>query len=78
MHNGGLSGNSPNIGALLGRKNVYFVPFCQDDEKNKPTSVVCDMAMVYNTYLSAMDGRQIQPILFINAKRLKWGCSLQQ
>ena len=29
--NDGLSGSAKNIGELLNRKNVYFVPFYQDD-----------------------------------------------
>ena len=29
--NDGLSNAAPNIGTLLGRRNVYFVPFGQDD-----------------------------------------------
>ena len=38
--NDGLSGNASNVGALLGRKNVYFVPFYQDDPLKKPCSIM--------------------------------------
>ena len=33
--NDGLSGSAENIGRLLNRKNVYFVPFRQDDAAKK-------------------------------------------
>ena len=29
--NDGLGASAPNLGSLLGRKQVYFVPFGQDD-----------------------------------------------
>ena len=44
--NDGLSGSAPNLGALLGRKNVYMVPFGQDDWAGKHTSLVADFSLV--------------------------------
>ena len=44
--NDGLAGAAPNLGALLGRKNVYFVPFGQDDCQGKPASLVADFSRV--------------------------------
>ncbi len=61
--NDGLSGSAPNIGALLGRKGVYFVPFGQDDCHGKPTSLVARFDRVAETVAQAMEGRQIQPLL---------------
>lgn len=61
--NDGLSANASNIGDLLNRKNYYFVPFKQDDPKNKPNSLVCDMELVEDTMLFALKGKQIQPLL---------------
>ncbi|MBR5307918.1 MAG: dipicolinate synthase subunit B [Clostridia bacterium] len=62
--NDALSICAPNIGLLLQRKNVYFVPLCQDDAENKPRSLVCDFSRVYETYLDSIKGRQTQKIFF--------------
>ncbi len=61
--NDGLSGSAPNIGALLGRKQVYFVPFGQDDCLGKPTSLVADFSRVADTVDAALRGEQLQPLL---------------
>lgn len=61
--NDGLSASAPNLGALLGRKQVYFVPFGQDDFRGKPTSLISDFARVADTVQSALRGEQIQPLL---------------
>lgn len=61
--NDGLSGSAPNIGALLGRKQVYFVPFGQDDCLGKPTSLVADFGLVADTVEAALRGEQLQPLL---------------
>lgn len=61
--NDGLSSSAKNIGELLGRKNIYFVPFYQDDPENKPRSLASDYALLEETILHALRGRQLQPIL---------------
>lgn len=61
--NDGLSGNAKNIGSLLVRKNIYFVPFYQDDPLNKPTSLLADMSKIGETIEAALEGRQVQPLL---------------
>ena len=61
--NDGLAGAAENIGRLLARKNYYFVPFGQDDPKNKPTSLVADFRKIPETVELALKGTQIQPIL---------------
>ena len=61
--NDGLSGSAPAIGQLLMRKNLYFVPFGQDDPHQKPTSLVADFAQIPQTIQAAFEGRQLQPIL---------------
>ncbi len=61
--NDGLSAAAPNIGILLARKNVYFVPFRQDDCRGKPTSLVADFSLVPQTLEAARQGEQIQPLL---------------
>lgn len=61
--NDGLGAAAPNIGTLLGRKNIYFVPFGQDDCRGKPASLVADMARVEETIEAALRGEQLQPLL---------------
>ena len=61
--NDGLGANLKNVAALLERKNVYFVPFGQDDPEEKPNSLVCDFSLVGETLESALRGKQIQPVL---------------
>lgn len=61
--NDGLSGSAPAIGQLLMRKNLYFVPFRQDDFAAKPTSLVADFDLVPQTAQAALEGRQLQPLL---------------
>ena len=61
--NDGLSGSAKNIGELLNRKNVYFVPFYQDDPAGKPRSLASDYDALERSILSAVNGEQAQPIL---------------
>lgn len=61
--NDGLGNNGKNIGMLLNTKNVYFVPFRQDNPFEKPNSIVADMDKIYDTIISALKGQQIQPVL---------------
>lgn len=61
--NDGLATSAKNIGELLCRKNVYFVPFGQDDPQGKPTSLVAEFDLVSATVKEALAGRQLQPIL---------------
>ena len=60
--NDAMSANLSNIGQLLNRKSVYFVPLIQDDPLNKPHSLVADFSLVEDAYLSALDGVQIRPM----------------
>lgn len=66
--NDGLGAAAPNIGALLGRKNVFFVPFGQDDCVGKPTSLVADFSFVPAAVEAALRGEQIQPVLIRSAE----------
>lgn len=61
--NDGLGAAAENIGRLLVRKNIYFVPFRQDDPKNKPNSLVAVEHLIPQTLLHALEGKQIQPVL---------------
>ncbi len=64
--NDALSANAQNIGKLLARKNIYFVPFRQDDPAGKPCSLVARFDLIEDTVAAAMEGRQLQPLLAVN------------
>ncbi|NLY75241.1 MAG: dipicolinate synthase subunit B [Firmicutes bacterium] len=61
--NDGLSANARNLGLLLNRRNIFFVPFGQDAPRTKQTSLVAKMSLLPETILEALQNRQIQPIL---------------
>ncbi len=61
--NDGLTGSAPNLGTMLNRKNVYFVPFGQDDCMGKPASLVADFSLVPEAIEAACRGEQMQPLL---------------
>ena len=61
--NDALAGAAQNIGALLNRKNYYFVPFRQDDPDKKPTSMVADFSKIPDTLQMALMGKQIEPVI---------------
>ena len=66
--NDGLSGSAENIGKLLNRKNVYFVPFRQDDWEKKPNSLQAVFSLMGDTIEAALKNQQIQPILASNSQ----------
>lgn len=61
--NDGLAGAAKNIGLLLDKKHIYFVPFRQDDPEKKPTSLVAEFSLINETIRAAREGRQLQPLL---------------
>ena len=61
--NDGLGANARNIGILLARKHIYMVPFGQDDYMEKENSLVAHFDLIPNTIASALEGKQLQPIL---------------
>ena len=61
--NDSLSMNLKNIGILLNTKNIYFVPFGQDDPERKPCSLMADFTRIGETVDAALEGRQLQPVL---------------
>ncbi len=60
--NDAMSQNLKNIGALLSRKAVYFVPMLQDDPDKKPHSLVTAYDMFEEAYISMKEGRQLRPL----------------
>lgn len=61
--NDALGVNFKTIGGLMNMKNIYFVPFGQDNHKSKPNSMIAKMELLPDTIEAAMRGKQIQPIL---------------
>ena len=61
--NDGLGASGRNIMDLMQRKHIYMVPFGQDDPANKPASLKADLEQLLPAALSALEGRQLQPVL---------------
>ena len=62
--NDALGLNGMNIMKLLNAKNVYFIPFGQDDPINKPTSMIADFDKMLETVHHAITyKKQFQPII---------------
>jgi len=61
--NDGLGAAAQNIGRLLQWRNIYFVPFGQDDPIKKPRSLVADFDQLPRTIAAALAGIQLQPML---------------
>lgn len=61
--NDGLSGSAINLGKLLNTKHIFFIPFRQDDYKEKPNSLVADFDFLADSILAAQGNRQIQPLI---------------
>lgn len=61
--NDGLGINFVNIGKLMNYKNIYFVPFGQDDYIKKPNSLVADMSKLPEAVVMAIEGKQLQPVI---------------
>ena len=61
--NDGLGMNLKNIGLLCNSKNIYFVPFGQDNYRTKPNSLVAHVELLIPTLEMALEHRQYQPIL---------------
>lgn len=62
--NDALGMNLKNIAALLSTKNIYFVPFGQDNYRLKPNSMIAHTDMLIPTIEMALEGKQIQPLIY--------------
>ena len=60
--NDAMSANLRNIGTLLSRKCVYFVPMIQDDPQNKPHSLVANFDRLPETLNLALSGSQCRRV----------------
>jgi dipicolinate synthase subunit B len=63
--NDALGVNLQNIGGLMIRKNIYFVPFGQDNCIKKPMSMIAHFNDIVPTIEAACTGKQLQPIIYV-------------
>lgn len=61
--NDALGATAKNIGLLHNTKNIYFVPYGQDDPVGKNNSLICDFNKIPQTIESALKEKQIQPVI---------------
>jgi dipicolinate synthase subunit B len=61
--NDGLGISAKSIGTLLNTKNVYFIPFGQDNPVQKPNSLVAKFELTLPAILQALKKEQLQPVL---------------
>ena len=66
--NDAMSRNLKNVGDMLGRKSVYFVPMLQDDPTGKPHSLVTELEMIPRAVEAAVRGEQLRPIFLTKPK----------
>jgi dipicolinate synthase subunit B len=61
--NDALAANAKNLGLLLNTRNIYFVPYRQDDSVKKYASIVADMTLIPEAAALALEGKQMQPVM---------------
>ena len=61
--NDALAGAAKNIAMLQNYKNVFFVPYRQDDPAEKPNSIVADFSLTADAAKAALHGTQLHPLL---------------
>jgi dipicolinate synthase subunit B len=67
--NDALGLNGVNLMKLLNMKNVFFIPFGQDDPINKPNSLISDFTLMVPAAAAALKNEQIQPLLIIHEQK---------
>jgi len=60
--NDALSQNLSNLGRLITRRSVYFVPLLQDDTDKKPHSLVAEIERIPECLAAALEDRQVRPL----------------
>jgi dipicolinate synthase subunit B len=60
--NDAISSNLGNIGNMLKRKSVYFLPMKQDSPKGKPHSLVAEFELMETGIDAMMRGEQLRPL----------------
>lgn len=60
--NDAMSQNLGNIGKMLSRKSVYFVPMRQDDPEGKPHSLIADFSLLEKSLELMINNQQQRPL----------------
>ncbi|BAC13565.1 dipicolinate synthase subunit B [Oceanobacillus iheyensis] len=61
--NDALGLNAANLATLLNSKNIYFIPFGQDNPFKKPNSLSAKLDFLIPAVEEALQGKQLQPII---------------
>lgn len=61
--NDALGLNGINLMRLMATKNIYFIPYGQDNPYEKPNSLIAHMNYLVETVEVALQNKQIQPII---------------
>lgn len=61
--NDALGNSGENIMKLIKTKNIFFIPFGQDDFISKPNSMVCNQNLLLESISFALENKQIQPVI---------------
>jgi len=61
--NDALGANASQLGKLLNKPHIFFIPFAQDDPAKKPNSMVAKMELLLESAQMALEGKQLQPVL---------------
>lgn len=61
--NDALGLNGVNLMRLMATKNIFFVPYGQDDPVKKPNSMVARMDSLVDTIEAALEYKQVQPVI---------------
>jgi len=67
--NDALGLNGVNIMKLLNMKDIFFIPFGQDDPIKKPNSLIADFSLMVEATVAALEKKQLQPLLVILDKK---------
>lgn len=62
--NDALGASAKNLGLLHNTKNIFFIPYSQDEPIGKNNSLVCDFSQTENAVEAALACQQIQPVVF--------------
>jgi dipicolinate synthase subunit B len=60
--NDAMSQNLKNLGGLITRRSIFFVPMRQDNPTAKPHSLVADMSRICEAYDAMCEGVQLRPL----------------
>lgn len=61
--NDALGMNMKNIGLLMNTKNIFFIPFGQDNPKKKPNSMIAHTYLLIPSIEAALKGCQYHPVI---------------